>query len=56
VKIRVMVMMVPIMVMMVYDHHNLSLRGVGNRKTEKESETKPESLHGFIVTRGCTVC
>jgi hypothetical protein len=33
---RVM-MMVPMMVMVVDDHHNLALRGIGHCKAEKQS-------------------
>jgi hypothetical protein len=30
-------MMVPMMVMVVYDHHNLALRRIGHGKAEKEN-------------------
>ena len=47
VEIRV-VMMVPMMVMVVYDHDNLSLRRIGHCKAEKENETDPELVHALL--------
>jgi hypothetical protein len=41
----VVVMMVPMMVMVVYDYHNLSLHLIGQCKTEKENKTDPELVH-----------
>ncbi|MGD0632121.1 MAG: hypothetical protein ABR987_22545 [Terracidiphilus sp.] len=37
VKIVVVMMMVPMMVMVVYDHHNLSLRRIGHCEAKKEN-------------------
>jgi hypothetical protein len=36
-KIGVLVMMVTMMVMVVHDHHNLSLRRIGHCKAEKQN-------------------
>ena len=47
VEIRV-VMMVPMMVMVVYDHDNLSLRRIRRGKAEKENETDPELVHALL--------
>jgi hypothetical protein len=37
VEIGVVAMMVPMMVMVVHDHHNLSLGRIGHCNTEKEN-------------------
>jgi len=47
VEIRV-VMVVPMMVMVVYDHDNLSLRRIRRGKAEKENETDPELVHALL--------
>jgi hypothetical protein len=41
-------MMVPMMVMVVYDHDNLSLRRIRRGKAEKENETDPELVHALL--------
>jgi hypothetical protein len=46
VEIRV-VMVVPMMVRVVYDHDNLSLRRIRRCKAEKENETDPELVHAL---------
>ena len=40
--------MVTMMVMVVYDHDNLSLRRIRRGKAEKENETDPELVHALL--------
>jgi hypothetical protein len=42
------VMMVPMMVMVMHDYHNLSLRRLGHCKTRKENQTDPELVHTLL--------
>ena len=46
--VEIRVMMVPMMVMVVYDHDNLSLRRIGHCKAEKENQSDPELLHALL--------
>jgi hypothetical protein len=43
-----MVMMVPMMVMVMHDYHNLSLRRIGYCKAKKENQTDPELVHTLL--------